>query len=53
MKYDFNDVNNYYGMQVFSSQDQFDKAYHQFVAIYLAHNEVEHGSGSLTDSQND
>jgi len=53
MKYNFDDVNNYYGMQVFYSQDQFDKAYHQFMAIYFAHNEVEHGCGSLTDSQND
>lgn len=53
MKYDFIDVNNYYGKQVFTSQQQFNVAFHQFEAIYLAYNEVEHGTGSLTDSQND
>ena len=49
MKYDFNEVNNYCQKQVFTSQQQFNVAFDQFEAIYLAYNEVEHGTGSLTE----
>lgn len=51
--YDFHQVNNYYGKQVFTSQQQFTVAFEQFEAIYLAYNEVEHGRGSLTGDQNE
>jgi len=53
MTYDFEEVNNYYGKQVFTSQQQFKMAFEQFEAIYLAYNEVEHGTGSLRSACHD
>jgi hypothetical protein len=51
MKYTYNEVNNFYGKRVFTSQIQLNEAFEQFEALYLAYNEIEHGSGTLGESQ--